>query len=185
MKRVVILLADGFEEAEALVPADLLIRAGADVRLTALERNPHVTGSHGFRILPDGYADDVRMDDPDLCCLFLPGGKGGTERLAGSERVAGMLRSAVNRGLLIAAICAAPSVLGKLGLLDGRRYTCYPGFERFIQLGTRVDESVVRDGPFLTGEGMGASLEFGFALVRELFGETAEAELREKTRNRA
>ena len=181
MTRVLILLADGFEEAEALVPADLLIRAGADVRLVSVDGNEIVKGSHGIRVLADCSAEEADISSAD--CLFLPGGKAGTERLSESGTVLRMLKSAESRGILIAAICAAPSVLGKYGFLDGRRYSCYPGFERFIPGGIRSEKKIETDDIFLTGEGMGVAQEFGFAMVRSLFGEQTEKELREKTRS--
>ena len=145
MKQVLILLADGFEEAEALVPADLLLRAGADVRLVSADDRETVTGSHGFRILSDQNLSDT--DIRSAQCLFLPGGKAGTERLGSNPLVLQALRTAVDAGILIAAICAAPSVLGKCGLLNGRRYACYPGFESFIPGGILCFRSARPDGP--------------------------------------
>ena len=181
MIQVLILLANGFEEAEALVPADLLIRAGADVRLVSLEGDGLVTGSHGFRVMPDCAVGEA--DVSSARCLFLPGGKAGTERLSESEDVRRMLKTAEQNGILIAAICAAPSVLGKYGFLNGRRYTCYPGFEQVVAGGIKTDKKVELDDIFLTGEGMGVAQEFGFAMVRYLFGEQTEKELRQKTRS--
>lgn len=180
MRQVIILLADGFEEAEALVPADLLLRAGADVLLTSADAQATVTGSHGFRVAADRPLSGV--DVRQAACLFLPGGKAGTERLGANPLVLEAIRTAAENGILIAAICAAPSILGRNGYLDGRKYVCYPGFESFVPNGIRSPEKIEQDGNFLTGEGMGVAQEFGLRMVRLLFGEDTEAQLREKIR---
>lgn len=180
MTKVIILLADGFEEAEALVPADLLIRAGATVLLTSADGQETVTGSHGFRIAAD--CPLTGLDVSDAQCLFLPGGKAGTERLGSNPSVLQAIRTAFENGILIASICAAPSILGKNGYLNGRKYVCYPGFESQITGGIRSGGKTELDDIFLTGEGMGVAQEFGLRMVRLLFGEEAETELREKIR---
>ena len=180
MTQVIILLADGFEEAEALVPADLLRRAGAEVLLVSADNQEVVTGSHGIRVFADRPLSG--LDIRNARCLFLPGGKAGTERLGANAQVKAMIRTAVENGLLIAAICAAPSILGAQGYLDGRRYTCYPGFETAMPNGIRSQNRIEQDDIFLTGEGMGVAHEFGLRMVRLLFGQTTETELREKTR---
>ena len=181
MVNVVILLADGFEEAEALVPADLLKRAGADVRLVSIDGLDMVTGSHQFRIGADCSIDQVNREQ--LSCVILPGGKHGTSLLDCNVRVHSLIQSAVARGIYIAAICAAPSVLGHMGLLDGRRFTCYPGFETEIPNGIHSENRVERDDIFITAEGMGVSDEFGFTLIRLLFGEEKEMEIRTQVRH--
>ena len=180
MQQVIILLADGFEEAEALVPADLLLRAGADVVLASADGQETVTGSHGFRVSADRPLSG--LDVRQAACLFLPGGKAGTERLGANPLVLQAIRTAAESGLLVAAICAAPSILGRNGYLDGRKYACYPGFEAFVPNGIRSTEKIEQDGRFLTGEGMGVAQEFGLRMVRLLFGGETEEQLRKKIR---
>lgn len=180
MIQICILLADGFEEAEALIPADLLRRAGGQVLLTSVEGGGTVTGAHGICVKTDCTIDEIGKHT--LNCVLLPGGAQGTETLRQSEKVRDLIRYAAENGLFVAAICAAPSVLGELGLLDGRRYACYPGFEKYIPDGIRTGKKVEHDDIFVTAEGMGVSFPFGFTLVELLFGSEKANELREQTR---
>lgn len=172
---IYLFLANGFEEVEALCPLDLLRRAGLDVTTVGIG-GERVVGSHGIAVeadIPDTLFRDAR---PDM--VILPGGMPGTKNLDASRVVDDALRAAVSSGAYIAAICAAPSVLGKRGLLSGKRAVCYPGFEDQL-LGAEVLPSssyrVVTDGKFITGAGMGAAFEFGLALVTALKG-AAEAD---------
>lgn len=180
MTNVTILLAAGFEEAEALVPADLLLRAGAKVTLASVDGSETVTGSHGFRIGADCSIDAVDRAQNDL--LILPGGKLGTDNLFASIKVRSMIQDAVANGKLVAAICAAPSILGRMGLLEGRKYACYPGFEPLVAGGIYTGKKVEQDDIFVTAEGMGVADEFGFYLIGLLFGTEKEAEIRESVR---
>ena len=181
MIHVAILLADGFEEAEALVPADLLLRAGAKVTLASVSGAETAVGSHGFRVGVNCSIDAVDRSTVD--CLLLPGGKLGTDNLFESNKVRSMIRDASENGKIVAAICAAPSILGRMGLLDGRRYACYPGFEKYIPNGIHTGKKVERDDIFVTAEGMGVADEFGYFLIGLLFGEEKESEIREQVRN--
>lgn len=180
MIQVPILLADGFEEAEALVPADLLRRAGASVLLVSVSGEEFVTGSHGIRVGADCTIDQV--DKASMSCLLLPGGARGTELLNASTKVRTLIRYAVENGVYVAAICAAPSILGEMELLDGRRFACYPGYEKEITEGIRTGKKVEHDDIFVTAEGMGVSFAFGFKLVELLFGSQRADELKEQTR---
>lgn len=180
MIQVPILLADGFEEAEALVPADLLRRAGASVSLVSVSGEEFVTGSHGIRVGTDCTIDQV--DKASMSCLLLPGGARGTELLGANTKVCKLVRYAAENGIYVAAICAAPSILGEMELLDGRRFACYPGYEKSIPDGIRTGKKVEHDDTFVTAEGMGVSFEFGFKLVELLFGSQRADELREQTR---
>ncbi len=180
MVKVAIFLAEGFEEAEALVPADLLRRAGAEVILASVDGSETVTGAHGICVKADCPID--ALDRTSLGCVMLPGGARGTELLYESFKVRTLVQYAAENGLYVAAICAAPSVLGKIGLLDGRRYACYPGFEKEIPDGIRTGKKIEHDDIFVTAEGMGVAFEFGFYLVELLFGSARAAELKEQTR---
>ena len=177
MVKVAIFLAEGFEEAEALVPADLLRRAGADVILASVDGSETVTGAHGICVKADCPLDT--LDRTSLSCIMLPGGLRGTELLYESFKVRALIQYAVENGLYVSAICAAPSILGKMGLLDGRRYACYPGFEKFLE-GAEVSdtERVVRDGKIITAAGMGVALDFGLCLVSCLKGQDVADEIR-------
>lgn len=171
-KRVYILLADGFEEAEAVTPWDILKRAGAKVTLVSVSGNKTVTGSHGLEAVAD---IPLSCATTGFDMVVLPGGKGGTENLLESEGVKNLLIHAFNGGKYIAAICAAPSVLGKYGLLKGRKATCFPGWEDMLEGAVLTEDKVIKDGNIITAKGMGVAFEFGIALAEVLAGrETAE-----------
>lgn len=177
--KVYILMADGFEECEALVPADLLMRAGAEVVLTSITDRLEVRGAHGIRVLCDKTVDGFSIDDAAM--VVLPGGEG-TENLKASVRVQAILDATVARGLYIGAICAAPSILGEKGLLDGKRATCFPAFAPALANAIKVEDKVVTDDIFITAEGMGVSFAFGLALITVLYGEAKAEEVRLSTR---
>ena len=171
--KAVILLANGFEECEALTPADILRRAGADVVLASLGEELTVTGAHDIKVVADVFVSDVERDGIDV--LILPGGLKGTEALGESYQTKELIEHTVAAGNYVAAICAAPSVLGKMGYLDDRNMACYPGFESEMPLANRTGEKVEVDDIFITAEGMGVSLEFGLKITELLYGaETAD-----------
>ena len=175
---VYILLADGFEEAEALVPADLLRRAGVSVALTAADpAASSVTGAHSITVQADTAASGISLQPGDM--VLLPGGLGGVEGMARSESAVRLIRAANRPDCWIAAICAAPTLLGTLGLLDGRKAVCYPGMEDGLTGGLPCPgQSVVRDGMLITGEGPGAAFSFGLALVEALCGTQTAQQVR-------
>ena len=168
---VFILLADGFEEAEAIVPADLLRRAGAEVALVGVT-GAVVTGAHGIAVTCDRELEQV--DPKEMELLMLPGGLGGVENIGASPAAMALIRTAADCGCYVAAICAAPSLLGKLGLLDGRHAVCYPGMEQTMGAAVpQAGQSVAVDGRFITGEGPGAAFDFGLKLVETMKGAAA------------
>ncbi len=172
---VIMFLADGFEEIEALCPLDLLRRAGVTVQTVGIG-GKSITGAHGIAVLADLCDTDPFTADPDL--VFLPGGMPGTLNLAASETVMAALRAAYARGAYLAAICAAPSLLGDLGYLVGKEATCYPGFEDRLVGATLSPRTVVVDGKIITAKGMGVATELGLTLVALLCGEEKAKELR-------
>lgn len=180
MPNVYMLLARGFEEGEAIVPADLLKRAGANVILVATEGSLAVPGAHGFTVTADITIDEVRKDDID--CVVLPGGGLGTQLLGSNPRVLDIVEFAASRGIYIGAICAAPSVLGKMRLLDGRNAAVYPGFDESMKHANITGKKVEHDDIFITAEGMGVSFEFGFKLIEILFGSEKAAAVRSQIR---
>ena len=160
-------LADGFEEVEALCPLDILRRAGLEVTTVGIGGKDIVQGAHGITVHAD--IPDVMYRDSSPEMLILPGGMPGSKNLDESRIVDAALRAASRKGAYLAAICAAPMVLGKRGYLDGKRAVCYTGFEEYL-IGATVDEkaTVVRDGNIVTAKGMGAAFEFGLELVRAI-----------------
>ena len=170
---VYILLGEGFEEAEAVVPADLLRRAGVQVALVGLG-GLQVTGGHGITLRADMALEQVDAEAMEM--LVLPGGLGGVEAIQKNHFAQGLIQKAWDKGCWLAAICAAPTILAHAGLLDRQKAVCYPGMEE--QMGSAVvqpGQRVVTDGRIVTGEGPGSSFDFGLKLVEALLG-AAEAE---------
>lgn len=178
MKKALLFFADGAEEVEALTPVDLLRRAGVEVTVVGVLGKTQ-TGSHGISVNTDVPAEELGECDFDM--VILPGGLGGTKNLGLSEVVARYVSRAANEGKFIAAICAAPTVLGKMGLLKGKNATCYPSMQDDLAelYGAKVGGRVVRDGNIITGVGAGASTEFALALIEAL----TDAETSEKIKN--
>ena len=173
---VAILLGKGFEEAEAVVPADLLRRAGAEVALVGVGGR-QVEGAHGITLTADVTLDELDRDRVEL--LMLPGGMGGVETLSGDVRAQALIQHCYDEGRWLAAICAAPTILANLGMLDRRRAVCYPGMEDLM--GSAVVQKgvqVVVDGHIVTGEGPGSAFPFGLKLVEVLKGPEAAGQVR-------
>ena len=165
-------LAEGFEETEALAPLDLLRRASLEVTTVGVGGKT-VIGAHGIPVVADISDEELVLDGCNIDAVILPGGMPGTLNLDGCAKVHAAIEVAIECNALIAAICAAPMILGKLGLLHGREAVCYPGFEEHL-LGAKLSESkVVCDGRFVTAKGMGVAVEFGLALVAVLKDEKA------------
>lgn len=172
---IYVMLADGFEEIEAIEPVDIIRRAGLDVKTVGVTGRT-VTGAHGIKVSAD--IDISEVDEEKMTLLMLPGGPG-HELLDASNAVQGLINAAHSRGRYIAAICAAPSIIGKKGLLDGRRATCFPGYEKFLYGAEIFSDKVCTDGSFITARGAGAAADFGFEIVRILSGNEAAEKLRE------
>lgn len=168
-------LAEGFEEIEALCPLDLCRRADIPVTTVGVGARD-ITGAHGICVRADIADADFAPDDLDM--LFLPGGMPGTLNLAASKTVMSALEYAAENDKYIAAICAAPSILGDKGLLRGKRAVCYPGFEDRLIGAELPCERVVLDGKILTAKGMGAALEMGLKIVELFRGRICADELR-------
>ena len=165
---VYILLAPGFEEAEALVPADLLRRAEIETALVSITGEP-VPGSHGITVTADTNLDGVDLSKADM--VVLPGGGPGHKNLGKEPRVERLVKEAAEKGLWVAAICAAPTLLGKWGLLAGKEAVCYPGMEDGLTgAQARMDRGFVVDGKIITGRAAGSVFDFGLALVEALAG---------------
>lgn len=173
MASVLVPLADGFEEIEAVSIIDVLRRGGVEV-VTAYLNTKEVHGSNGITILANNSLDDVRSEDFDM--MVLPGGIPGAEFLKNDQRVIKLIKEFNTTNKNIAAICAAPMALDIAGVLKGD-YTCYPSYEEVIQSGNfRDDKKVVESGNILTSRGPGTSICFALQIVKKLSGvETYEA----------
>lgn len=165
---VYILLAEGFEEVEALTPVDLLRRAGIETKLVGVTRET-VCGARGISVVTDLGMDEIDLSSADM--LVLPGGMPGTTNLYADNRVTDAVRTMADADKYIAAICAAPSIiLGGMGLLEGRKATCYPGMEDGMKGAEAVKTTCVTDGKFITSCGVGGALDFACALITALAG---------------
>jgi len=170
MGRVVIFLADGFEEVEAVTPVDYLRRSGIEVVLAGVNTLTP-TGARGIRLHADIEVGEIDWLPEGL---ILPGGLPGAENLADSEDVDRLCSEVMKAGGLLASICAAPAlVLGSYSLLEGRRFTCYPGFETKVAGGVFSERSVVVDGNIITSRGAGTAGEFSLAVIEYLRGREA------------
>lgn len=166
MKTIFLFLISGFEEVEALATVDVLRRAGLDVKTVSLTGDTTVVGSHGIPVVADMLFNQVSLDNAEL--LVLPGG---TTSFNEHEGVKKLIKAFYDAGEKVAAICASPMVFGGLGILQGRKATCYPGFEKYLT-GALVQEGepVVVDGNVITGRGPGLTLLFALKLVELLAG---------------
>ncbi len=165
---IYVFMADGFEETEAIAPIDMLRRAGCDV-VTVGIKNDGVKSSHGVPVLCDMTDMQVELDER-LEMIILPGGMPGTLNIEANPVVQSAIDYCVEHSIPIGAICAAPSILGKKGLLDGKEAICFPGFEKFLTGAKLSDKKVVTDGIFTTAAGAGVAVEFGLELIRVLKG---------------
>lgn len=170
-------LADGFEEVEALAPLDILRRANADI-LTVGVTGEYVKGAHNITVKADMTLDDVECEKIDA--VILPGGLGGTNNMDNCAEVKKLVQYAADNRKLVCAICAAPSILGKMGLLEGKEATCYPGFEDTFKGGKYLKQSVVKCENFITSDGMGSAYKFGFEIAAALFGDDTAEKIKEQ-----
>ncbi len=175
MKTVYVFFADGFEEIEAFTAIDVLRRAGMNVNIVSVTDNEIVKGAHGVSVFCDVNFMNCDFYNADL--LLLPGGMPGADTLAKHKGLCKLLTAKAKEGKLIAAICAAPMALGNLGLLDGYKATCYPGFEQFLTGAILEDKPVVHDRNIITGSGPGAALAFSLKVVDVMLGKEKSDEL--------
>lgn len=177
MSRVCVFLADGFEEIEGLTVVDLLRRAGVETQTVSITDSRTVTGSHQIAVQADLCLKDADFQETEM--LVLPGGMPGTKYLGACQPLTGLLCAFHKEGKRLAAICAAPSVLGDLGILKGKKAACYPGFEDRLAGAEVVYDKVAVDGNVTTSRGMGTAIAFALALVEQLVSEEKAQELKE------
>lgn len=167
MTRVLVPLAQGCEELEAVTIIDILRRAGIEVVAAGLEEGP-ITASRGVRLLPDMLLDEALKMDYDM--VALPGGLPGSDHLGDDARVTGLLRSMNESGRFVGAVCAAPKVLARNGLLDGKKATAFPGVLQAEQHPDITGDPVTRDGTVITSRSVGTVMDFALAMIEALQG---------------
>ena len=174
--KVLIHFANGFEEVEAITPVDVLRRAGCEVITVSVTGKKEVTSTRGFTIIADKLFEETDYLTADA--LVLPGGQPGADNLNRHEGLRNQIRAFQEKGKIIAAICAAPLVLGSAGILKGKKATCYPGVESKLTGATCTGNMVEIDANIITGKGPGAAMQFSFALAEKLVGKSKTVELR-------
>lgn len=175
MKKAFVFLATGFEEVEATGTIDVLRRGGIETTVISITGDYSVAGAHGLSLVADKLFEEANLEDADA--LVLPGGMPGSSNLNAHKPLKELLVKHFKAGKLVAAICAAPLVPGGLGLLEGKRATCYPGFESQLTGAEVTTESAVIDGNIITGKGPGLVFDFALAIVKALRGKAIEEEV--------
>lgn len=170
---VYLFLEEGFEETEAIATLDFIIRGGIEIKTVASKE--YVTGAHNITVKADLRYEDITTDG--LEGVILPGGMPGTTNLGKNPKVIEYLKYCHDNSLMIAAICAAPSIPGKLGYLEGKKATCYPSFEEYLKGAEVSSEGAIRDGSVITGKAMGAAIPFGYKIVEYLKNKAAADEV--------
>jgi len=178
MRKAIIFLAEGFEEVEALTPVDVLRRAGIEVITVSISDTIQVTGAHQITVTADACFNDIDYKSANI--LVLPGGMPGTTNLFNHEGLRKLLQEFASENKWIAAICAAPMILGELGFLKGKTVTCYPGFESHLKGANVTTQSVVTDKNIITGKGIGAAMDFSLRLVEVLTDKNTAEDLSKK-----
>lgn len=177
MKKAYVFLADGFEEVEGLTVVDLLRRAEINVSMVSVSGEKQVKGSHGIVVEADLLYGQANMEEADA--LILPGGMPGTGNLEAHAPLARALKTANEQKKLVCAICAAPLVLGKNGILQGKKACCYPGFEEDLLGADVCYEPVAKDGNVITSRGVGTAIAFAGEIITELVGKDIAEKIKE------
>ncbi len=166
MAKVYQLMANGFEDIEALAPVDILRRGGVEVVMVSVTGEEWVESAHGVKVKADAMIENLNLADADL--LMIPGGMPGASNLNEHQDVRKALLQQVERGKKVAAICAAPMVLGSIGVLKNKKATCYPGFEKYLDGAEYTANLVEVDGNITTAKGPAAAMMYGFCLLTQL-----------------
>ena len=177
---IYVFLADGFEELEALAPVDILRRGNQEV-MTVGVTGKTVKGSHNISVVCDEQIDNIVLDS-NLKAVVLPGGMPGTVNLENNKKLGEIIDYAVKNDIIIGAICAAPSILGHKGILNGRKATCFSGFEKDLIGAKVVSQPAVKDGNIITAFGAGAAFQFGFLLLEAVTDNEKSEDIRKSMR---
>lgn len=172
---IYVFLANGFEEIEALAPVDFLKRAGVEVKTVGVS-GKICKGAHGINVEADILMEDISLDE-NLQGVILPGGMPGADNLDKCEKVHKAVDYCVEKGKIVSAICAAPFILGKKGILKGKKATCFPGFEEYLDGAEILEDGVVTDGNIITAKGAGVAWEFGAEIAQKLTGKEKSDEI--------
>lgn len=178
MKKVYLFLADGFEEVEALTVVDILRRGGVDCKTVSVMGDYDVTSSHMVTVRADLLFEETDLSDGDM--LVMPGGVPGTPNLKAHKGLAELIIRYQEAGKDLAAVCAAPTIYGEMGLLEGKNATCFPGMEDGLKGANKMTDNVVCDGQFITSRGMGTCIDFGLTLLARLTGQETAQEIGKK-----
>lgn len=178
MSKIAICMADGCEEIEALTVVDILRRAGITIDMLSINDTLTVTGSHAIEFKADKLITEVTTDDYDG--IVLPGGMPGTTNLENNTYIQNGVKTFAKEGKLVAAICAAPSILGRNGVAAGKKVTSYPGFDGAFKRANYIEEAVVVDGNLITSRGMGTAIDFALAILEYLRDKNEAVEMAEK-----
>jgi 4-methyl-5(b-hydroxyethyl)-thiazole monophosphate biosynthesis len=178
MSKVTVFIADGTEEVECLTIVDLLRRAGIDVRLVSIMESQTVVSSHKVTIVADGQFDTEDYSDSDM--LFIPGGMPGVTNMLAHQGLKDLIKKFYAEGKRLGAVCAGPSVLGQAGVLEGKKATCFPGWEDKLNCGEYTGALVETDGPVITGRGLGACIEEGLEIISILKDDETAADIKRR-----
>lgn len=176
MKSICIFLAEGFEEVEAIFPLDVMRRGGLDVKTVSVTGQKAVAGAHGVPVVADWLFEE--LDEECVEMIVLPGGLPGATNLDAHAGLDKLVKSFAAAGKPLAAICAAPLVYGKRGLLVGKKATCYPGFDKYLEGAEYTGNMVEVTDNFILGKGPGAASEFGFAILEKYAGKEKAIEVK-------
>ena len=171
MSKTAIFFATGYEEIEALTVVDILRRAGEEIAMVSITDERRVASSHGVEVTMDKVFSEVNFDETDV--IVLPGGMPGTKNLEACEALMEQVDAFVKAGKTVAAVCAAPSILGHRGHLKGKKACSFPTMESQLEGADVKQEPAVIDGNIITGRGMGAAIPFGLAILEKLQGKEA------------
>ena len=177
MSKVLIFLAEGFEEIEALTVVDLLRRANIDICMVSITGEKMVRGAHGINVEADKLYEDTEIEKADM--LVLPGGMPGTKNLMKHDALVSQLKKFHEEGKAVAAICAAPMILGENGILEGKKAVCYPGFEENLKGAVVLKEEAVTDGNVITSRGLGTAIEFAGEIITYLLDAKKAQEIKD------
>jgi 4-methyl-5(b-hydroxyethyl)-thiazole monophosphate biosynthesis len=177
MKKVILFLAEGFEEVEALTVVDYLRRKNINVDTVSITEDNKVKGAHEIVVLADKIINDIK-DIDDYDAVIIPGGLPGATNLRDNDKVIDVVKKVNENGKLISAICAGPIVLERAGVINGKNVTSYPGFEDDLKNGIYIEKNVVRDGNIITARGPALAVDFAIEIIRYLLGEEKAEELK-------